>query len=138
MIGVFELAEVIDEKMTTFSKGMKQKVVAIAALIHNPDVLFLDEPLNGLDVNAALILKGVIRDLASKGKTIFFSSHILEVVERICDRVAIIDRGQIIKEGRVTDLMKMANESTLEAVFRDLTAETDYTREVKAFVEALG
>lgn len=138
LIHAFDLSLALDDKMTTFSKGMKQKVVIISALLHNPDVLFFDEALNGLDVHAALLLKGILGDLAAKGKTIFFSSHILEVVERICHRVAIIHHGQVLRQGSVKELMTLSNETTLEAVFHDLTADVDYAREVKAFVDALG
>ncbi|MGH8104050.1 MAG: ABC transporter ATP-binding protein [bacterium] len=138
LLQVFNLARSVDEKMTTFSKGMKQKVVIVAALIHDPEILFFDEVLNGLDVHAALLLKSIIRDLAARGKTVFFSSHILEVVERMCDRVAIMDHGQIVAQGHVADLMRLSKQTTLEGVFRGLTVGTDYEREVKAFVEALG
>jgi len=92
MLDLFGLTDAMHQRMSEFSKGMKQKVLISAALIHNPEVLFLDEPLNGLDANAAMMVKELLKKLAAQGKTIFFSSHILEVVERICTRIVIIDQ----------------------------------------------
>ena len=80
--------------MTTFSRGMRQKVLISAALLHNPSVLFLDEPLSGLDANTALVLKELLRELASQGKTVFYCSHVLEVVEKVCDRIVILNSGR--------------------------------------------
>ena len=86
--------------MTEFSKGMRQKVVIAAALMHRPDVLFLDEPLDGLDANAAMVVKELLKKLAAQGKTILFCSHILEVVERICTRIVIINNGRKSRPAR--------------------------------------
>lgn len=133
----FHLLPHIDAPLSTFSKGMKQKVVLISALLHNPEVLFLDEPLSGLDVNAAILVKDLLKQLSSQGKTIFYSSHILEVVERLCHRVAVIDEGLILSEGKMEELVGGEKAKTLEEVFRRLTKEGEENHEVKAFVRAL-
>src|SRR5204863_8963311 len=99
MLERFELPPAIDRRLSEFSKGMKQKVLIASALMHHPEVLFLDEPLTGLDANAALVVKELIRGLAAQGRTIFFCSHVLEVVERVCTRIVIIDRGRAIADG---------------------------------------
>ena len=107
--------------LDTYSKGMRQKILLAAALLHNPELILLDEPLSGLDVNAAMLIKDLLAALAAEGKTILYSSHVLDVVERICDRVLIIDQGQLIADGR-PDALKVSTEgATLEDVFRKLT-----------------
>jgi len=129
----FGLESDADRPMTGFSRGMKQKTVIAAALIHQPDVLFLDEPLSGLDANAVLLLKELLRNLARQGKTIFYTSHILEVVEHLCDRVIIIHRGRITADGSVTELKEMTRQPSLEGVFSRLTRETDASELAAAF-----
>ena len=137
-LGVFfELTSVLSERMTSFSKGMKQKVVIAAAILHNPDVLFLDEPLNGLDVNAALILKKLLQSLASQGKTIFYCSHILEVVETLCDRVAILNKGKLAAEGAIGELKAMTAQASLVDVFSHLTADPDQADLTQALAKTL-
>ncbi len=121
----FGMESQLRQRMTTFSKGMKQKVVIAAALIHNPGVLFLDEPLSGLDANAALMLKALIRSLADEGKTVFYCSHVLEVVETLCDRVVILDKGRIVADGSVSELKQMTQRTSLESVFAGLTSAGD-------------
>ena len=123
--------------MRSFSRGMKQKVLISAALLHNPDVLFLDEPLSGLDANTALVLKELLRDLASQGKTVFYCSHVLEVVEKVCDRVVILKDGRIIADGNVDELKSMTETATLEGVFSELTSTGDLGDVVKAFSESV-
>ncbi len=130
---MFKLLEVQNERMNTFSKGMRQKVVISAALLHNPEVIFFDEPLNGLDANSALLLKELIRRLASQGKTIFYCSHILEVVEKICDRVIILDRGQIVADGSIHELQNLTKQSSLEAIFSQVTHSEDMAEIAEAF-----
>src|SRR5205823_2426810 len=100
-----------------YSKGMRRKVVITAALLHNPPVVFFDEPLDGLDANAAVGFKALIQTLAREGKTIVYSSHILDVVERVCDRVIIIDKGKLIVDGRPHQLVEERNAGTLERLF---------------------
>jgi ABC-2 type transport system ATP-binding protein len=100
---------------------MRQKILLAAALLHNPDLLLLDEPLSGLDVNAAIMIKDLLAGLASDGKTILYSSHVLDVVEKVCDRVLIIHKGKLIADGTSESLMASTQASTLEDVFRRLT-----------------
>jgi ABC-2 type transport system ATP-binding protein len=138
LLDLFQMTANGNQRMASFSKGMKQRIVIVASLIHNPDVLFFDEPLNGLDANAVLLVKQLVRNFAEQGKTVFYSSHILDVVEKICDRVAIIDKGKIIAEGKVKDLESMTQQSSLELVFKELTqtqdmqlAAAEYTRQLE-------
>lgn len=129
----FQIADHVHQRMTSFSKGMKQKVVIASAMIHNPEVIFLDEPLNGLDANSAVLLKELIRNLAAEGKTIFYCSHILDVVENLCDRVVIIDQGKIVADGSVGELKEMTQRSSLEEVFGKLTQAENLGDVAKAF-----
>lgn len=133
----FQITRNIHQRMNEFSKGMKQKVVIASAMIHNPEVLFLDEPLNGLDANAALLLKKLIRNLAGEGKTIFYCSHILDVVENLCDRVVILDKGKIVADGSVSKLKEMTKRSSLEGVFSKLTHAEDLGELAKAFSKSI-
>jgi len=130
---LFQLEKHKNQRMDTFSKGMKQKIVIASALLHNPRVIFFDEPLNGLDANSALLVKELIRKLADQGKTIFYSSHILEVVEKICDRVIIIDRGRIVADGSIHDLQEMTRETSLEEIFSQVTHSEDIEEIAEAF-----
>ena len=100
LLDLFGMLDALDQLLSEHSKGMKQKVLISAALMGNPEVLFLDEPLNGIDANAALVVKELLRELAAKGRTILFCSHILEVVERVCTRIVIIDQGRKVARGR--------------------------------------
>ena len=121
----FKLDEHLRETMQSFSKGMKQKVVILSAILHNPEVILLDEPLNGLDASSAMLLKKLLRHLAEQGRTIFYCSHILEVVENLCDRVIIINQGRTVADGSVRDLKAMTRQASLEDVFSRLTSEED-------------
>ena len=123
----FKLDEHLHETMQSFSKGMKQKVVILSAVLHNPEVILLDEPLNGLDAGSAMLLKKLLRHLAEQGRTIFYCSHILEVVENLCDRVIIINQGRIAADGSVLDLKSLTRQASLEGVFSQLTSEEDTT-----------
>ena len=108
-------------RLDGYSKGMRQKILIAAALLHNPDLILLDEPLSGLDVNAAILIKDLIALLAADGKTILYSSHVLDVVEKVCDRVLIIHQGRLIADGTAEGLKESTKEATLEDVFRALT-----------------
>jgi ABC-2 type transport system ATP-binding protein len=133
----FGLADAKDQRLSEFSKGMKQKVLIASALMHRPDVLFLDEPLTGLDANAALIVKELIRSLASQGRTIFFCSHVLEVVERVCSRIIIIDSGRAIADGTPTEIAERAGVRSLEDAFVALTGTRDTAQVTHELLEAL-
>ncbi len=134
---LFGIYEEKDRHLAAFSKGMKQKVLIASALLHNPQALFFDEPLNGLDANAALIVKDLLRKLAAQGKTILFCSHILEVVERICTRIAIIHKGELISQGTAAEIVRQTQESTLEKAFGKLTGVHDTGAHAESFLQAL-
>jgi len=137
LLELFGLLDVRHQRMTEYSKGMKQKVVLAAALIHKPEVLFLDEPLTGLDANAALIVKELLRKLAAQGKPILFCSHILEVVERICTRIVIINDGRKIIEGTAREISRTTGTQSLEEAFGKLTGVRDATGVTADFLAAL-
>ena len=122
-IAFFDLsfATLTDKLLGAYSKGMRRKVVITAALLHNPPVVFFDEPLDGLDANAAVGFKTLIQTLAREGKTIVYSSHILDVVERVCDRVIIIDKGKLLLDGRPDVLVAGHQAGTLEHLFTTIT-----------------
>lgn len=121
----FGLSDRLDETISNYSHGMKQKIAVIAALVHEPEVFILDEPMLGLDPKSAYILKKLMRDYADNGKTVFFSSHILEVVEKICDRVAIIDGGKLIAVCDIQELKEKRSDMSLEQLFLTLTGGED-------------
>ena len=121
LLELFGLADVKHQRVKEFSKGMRQKVVIASALLHQPEVLILDEPFDGLDANTALVMKGLLREMASQGKTILFSSHILEVVERICTRLCIIDQGRKIAEGTSAEIRAAYRVDSLDEAFGRLT-----------------
>ena len=137
MLERLDLSQAIDQRLSEFSKGMKQKVLIASALMHRPDVLFLDEPLTGLDANAALVVKELIRGLAAQGRTIFFCSHVLEVVERVCTRIVIINAGRVIAHGTAANIAAAEGRSSLEAAFVSLTGTRDTAQLTADLLEAL-
>ena len=125
--------------ISNYSKGMRQKVLLSAALLHNPDLLLLDEPFSGLDVGTALVLRSLIQELAARGKVILFSSHELETVERVCERVVILHRGKVVADDSIDRLRTLMESPTLEEIFRQLAVEQDTTaisREIADLIEA--
>jgi ABC-2 type transport system ATP-binding protein len=114
------------KSMTAFSKGMRQRVLVAAALLHNPQLLVLDEPFSGLDVNAGLLLRTLLRMLAAEGKMIFFSTHRFDMVEKLCSRVIVLSSGRIVLERRVADFDREGPDS-LEETFARATAQPDFT-----------
>jgi ABC-2 type transport system ATP-binding protein len=116
---------------------MRQKILIAAALLHNPELILLDEPLSGLDVNAAIMIKDLIAALAADGKTILYSSHVLDVVEKVCDRVLIVHKGNLIADGTSESLKATTSQSTLEDVFRTLTHSASVEPGVARIVAAL-
>ena len=137
LLELFDLLDVQDQRLTEFSKGMRQKVLLASALLHRPDVLFLDEPLDGLDANAALVVKEVLKQLAAQGKTILFCSHILDVVERICTRIVIINNGQQIANGTSAEIRESTGTASLEQAFSKLTGVRDVGQVAAEFLAAL-
>lgn len=136
LLNVFELSEYTDARMTTFSKGMRQKVLLIAGMIHNPAILFLDEPLSGLDANAVILVKEILMQLKRNGKTVFYSSHLMDVVEKISDRIIIINKGELIANGTFAELNAQASGS-LEKIFTDLTGSSQHEQAAGNFINIL-
>jgi ABC-2 type transport system ATP-binding protein len=133
----FELSfdTLTDKLLGAYSKGMRRKVVITAALLHNPPVVFFDEPLDGLDANAAVGFKALIQTLAREGKTIVYSSHILDVVERVCHRVLIIDKGKLLVDGKPEELVAAHHAETLEQLFTQLTGGSELERRAEDFAK---
>jgi ABC-2 type transport system ATP-binding protein len=128
LLELFGLSHAADQDLGTFSKGMKQKVMIVAALFHDPDVLILDEPDSGLDVTATLVLRHLVGALAKRGKAVLYSSHVLELVEKACERVIVIHHGRIVADDRVDTLRTLMRSSSLEEVFSQLALQVDPAR----------
>ena len=111
--------------LSSYSKGMRQKILLSAALLHNPDVLILDEPFSGLDVTSALTLRRLLAGLAQRGRVILYSSHVLEVVEKVCSQVLILRQGQVVAHGSIEQLRQLMQQPSLEGVFAQLVAAED-------------
>jgi ABC-2 type transport system ATP-binding protein len=125
LLQMFSLHDDRHASISGYSKGMRQKVLLAAALMHNPHLLLLDEPFSGLDVGSALILRSLIQELAARGKAVLFSSHELETVERICSRIVILHRGQIVADDSIEHLRTLMSLPTLEEIFSQLAVEQD-------------
>ncbi|MBK7645021.1 MAG: ABC transporter ATP-binding protein [Planctomycetes bacterium] len=138
-LAFFELsaAETGSKPLGSFSKGMRQKVVITAALLHNPKVVFLDEPLDGLDANTALQFKSLVQSLAREGKTIVYCSHILDVVERMCERVVIIHQGRILEDGSVPQILERTGMRSLEQAFNRLTSTQDQAQRAEDMARSM-
>ena len=121
----FKLSLEMQSSISSYSKGMVQKVLLSAALLHNPDILLLDEPLSGLDVETSLIIKDLVRQLSKEGKIIFYCSHILEVVEKVCSRIIIIHKGKILTDDSVENLRNLMKVPSLEEIFSQLVIQED-------------
>ena len=125
----FDLSDALANRISSYSHGMRQKIAIIAALLHDPEVFILDEPIVGLDPQSSFVLKEKMRARCSAGKTVFFSTHVMEVAERLCDRVGIISHGKLVAEGPLEELRDRAGRSdaTLENLFLELTDENTGT-----------
>ena len=122
----FEMDTALNDKIQSYSHGMRQKIVIMGAIVHNPSVWILDEPMTGLDPKSSYALKEMMRDHADKGNTVFFSTHVLEVAEKICDRIAIINKGRILFCGTLEEMRAhMKENQSLESMFLELVDETD-------------
>ena len=126
LLRLFDLYEAAGDMVEGYSHGMQQKIALAAALVHDPDVLFLDEPTVGLDPRSARLIKDLLLQLKGRGSAVFFSTHILEIAERMCDRVIIIDKGNIIASGTLAELRSKQGEGSLEDIFLGLTGGADY------------
>ncbi len=121
MLTSFSLLDNIDQRMDSFSKGMKQKVLITSGLLHNPTIVIMDEPLSGLDANAVILVKELLQALKAEGKTIFYCSHMMDVVEKVSDRIVLINNGTIIADGTFEELRQGGSDS-LEQIFSRLTS----------------
>ena len=131
MLDMFDLTEVAGNYLDTFSHGMQQKVAITGAFLHDPQIVFMDEPTVGLDPRSARLIKDLMIRNRDRGRTIFFSTHILEIAQTMCDRVIIINKGRIVADARVDELRAMRGEQTLEDIFLELTGGTDADEMVK-------
>jgi ABC-2 type transport system ATP-binding protein len=123
--------------ISSYSKGMRQKILLAAALLHNPDLILLDEPFSGLDVNSALVLRGLIRDLAARGRVVLFSSHELDTVERVSSRVVILHKGRLVANDSIEELRKLMSLPTLEGIFSQLAVEQNTDAVTAEMVELI-
>jgi ABC-2 type transport system ATP-binding protein len=126
--GLLRLLSLHDDRhasISGYSKGMRQKVLLIAALLHNPQLILLDEPFSGFDVGTALVLRSLIQELATRGKVVLFSSHELDTVERVCSRVVILHRGRLVADDTIEHLRSLMEQPTLEGIFSQLAVEQD-------------
>lgn len=138
--GMLRLLSLHDDRhasISGYSKGMRQKVLIAAALLHNPDLILLDEPFSGLDVASALILRSLIQQLAAHGKTVLFSSHELDTVERISDRVVILHHGKVVADDSIERLRSFMELPSLEAIFSQLAVEQDSDSMARSIVELI-
>jgi len=127
------------ESVSAYSKGMRQKVLLAAALLHNPDLLLLDEPFSGLDIGSALVLRSLIQELAGRGKVVLLSAHEIETVERVCSRVVILHRGKVVADDSIERLRTLMAVSTLEEIFAQLAVEHDtasVSRQIADLIDA--
>ncbi|GET30346.1 ABC transporter ATP-binding protein [Prolixibacter sp. SD074] len=137
LLRIFEMEKNANQRISTFSKGMRQKVLIISGMIHNPGIIFLDEPLSGLDANSVIMVKEVLTQLARDGKTIFYSSHLMDVVEKISNRIVLIDKGNVIADGTFDELKAQANDESLEKLFTRLTGSTGYSDRAEEFIHSV-
>ena len=135
MLDSFSLLANMDQRMDSFSKGMRQKVLLTAGLLHNPSIVILDEPLSGLDANAVILVKELLQVLKQEGKTIFYCSHMMDVVERVSDRIVLIDKGEIIANGTISEL-RMNTGDSLEQIFSKLTSSDNAGQKADEFASA--
>jgi ABC-2 type transport system ATP-binding protein len=127
LLRLFDLSEAGDDLIDSYSHGMRQKTALAAALMHDPQVLVLDEPTAGLDPKSARLIKDILRQMANRGAAVFLSTHILEIAERMCDRIGIIDKGQLVAVGTMSELRASGrDETSLEDIFLDLTGGAEY------------
>lgn len=136
-LGLLDFPSDMDVPMHAYSKGMRQKILIIAALMHNPDVVVLDEPMAGLDAVSAIMLRHLIQMLAKAGKIVFYSSHELDAVERVATRVLVLDHGRIVADGTVERLKDLVREPSLEQVFARLVVHGDPAERASRIIDAM-
>jgi ABC-2 type transport system ATP-binding protein len=137
LLRIFGLWDDRHSPLSSYSKGMRQKVLLSGALLHNPEVLIFDEPFSGLDVTTAMMLRTLLHELAVQGKMIFYSSHVLEVVEKVCSRVLILRKGKVVAHDRVERLRDLMQQPSLEGIFAQLTLQEDPADKVRDILTAI-
>lgn len=137
LLKIIGLEKSADKRLNTFSKGMRQVVLLISALIHNPDIIFLDEPLNGIDANTVLVIEEILTELKHQGKTIFYSSHIMDVVQRLSDEILLLNDGEIKAHGTYEELVASSQEKSLQSLFNDLTGFKEHGQKATEFVNVI-
>ncbi len=137
MFELFGIKDALYNRISSYSKGMKQKLLIISSLIHDPDILFFDEPISGLDANSVMVFKEMIKQLSEQGKTIFYSSHIMEVVEKISDRIIVLNNGVIAADGNFERLKEMSKEGSLQDIFNQLTGFNEHEVIAKSLVDTI-
>lgn len=137
LMELFGIKEVYDGRIQSFSKGMRQKVIIISSLINDPDILFLDEPLSGIDANSVMVFKEVLNELSKRGKTIFYSSHIMEVVEKLSNRIILLQDGEIIADGNLEELNSKLSKGSLEEIFNQLTGFESHSQIAREIVDTI-
>jgi len=137
MLELFSLSPAKYASIGTYSKGMRQRILLIAALLHDPALLIFDEPLSGLDVTSALITKNLIKSLGERGKAVFYCSHVLEVVEKVCTRVMILRRGKVLAYAASAEIQERAGQSSLENSFVHLVDERDTVRTAQDIINVM-
>jgi ABC-2 type transport system ATP-binding protein len=137
MLAIFGLQSDRDAPLTAYSKGMRQKILISAALLHNPSVIVFDEPCSGLDVGATLVLRSLVRQLAAEGCMVVYSSHVLEMVEQVCSEVLILHEGRVAANNSVTELRRTLDAASLDDAFRTLVVRTyvdDLARDIVSVI----
>ncbi len=137
LVKLFELEAQANQRISGFSQGMRQKCLIISALLHNPDVLFLDEPFTNLDVGTVTLMKSFLQRLADLGKTILYCTHILEVAETLCPRIMIIDAGKLVADAPVSELRELTDRTALSEIFTQLTETTGVAEKTEAVVQSV-
>jgi ABC-2 type transport system ATP-binding protein len=137
MLSLFSLGEDRYVPISSYSKGMRQKILISAALLHNPDLILLDEPFSGLDVNSVLVLRSLIGELAARGKVVLLSSHELEMVEKVSSRVVILHKGRVVADDSVARLRSLMALPTLEDIFAQLAVEQDTGEVAKQILQLI-
>ena len=136
MLGVFGLQDHLHSRMDTFSKGMRQKVLITSGLLHNPNIIIMDEPLSCLDANSVIVVKELISQMAAAGKTIFYCSHMMDVVEKVSDRIVLINEGQVVADGSFEQLKAQQGNQSLERIFANLTAKDSLQQAASDLMDA--
>ncbi len=137
LLGVVDLGHVSSKLLRDYSKGMKQRILIVSALLHDPDLIILDEPFSGLDASAVLMFKELLREEVKKGKTVIFCSHILEVVERLVDRILIIHNGKALVSGTPDEIIHKTGHSSLDRAFNELTGGVDTDAQARELIDII-